>query len=57
VVIVDKENMELSRSIGIGGLENNHAIIRYSGIIYEPQNGYIYTGLVNYYYTFDEVFN
>ena len=57
LIIVDKENMELSRSIGIGGLENNHAMIRYSDIIYEPQNGAIYTGTVNYYYAFNEVFN
>jgi len=56
LVLVDQNEMERARTIEAEGIIN-HAIIRYSDIIYELQNGYIYTGTVNYYYAFNEVFN
>ena len=57
LVIVEKENVEISRNVEAGGLDTDHAMTRYSSIIYEPQNGHIYTGIVDYYYAFNEVFN
>ncbi len=50
------EYSNISKSIEDGG-DLDHAMVRYNGVIYEPQTGDIYTGSVGYYYSFDRVFD
>lgn len=47
---------DISRAVESGGMPD-HTIIRYNGIVYEPQNGNTYNVDVQYSYSFDTVFS
>ncbi len=53
LVAVDTDDI---RTVEDGG-RINHAMVRYNGVIYEPQNGCVCSGDVGYYYGFWAVFD
>lgn len=60
LVLVDQAKVDYSveqpmRSIENGGIVS-HALVRYNGVLVEPQNGLVVEGPVGYYYSFWQVF-
>lgn len=54
-VFIAVNQEEMSRKIDAGG-KVTHAMVEYNGVIYEPQNGIVYTGIIGYRYSFWHVF-